>query len=176
MEGGLCTISAFCSNCKRIAHRFLCEASAAQRRTIHPERWHYLSFLRTNNVREILKSARVRALEPHKIETLIAVIEGDLGYQLHQAVQRVKFGLSERESAEFAFRDRTVGASTVELCIPITRSEFESWISEDLAAIEHSVDPLLKSRGRAARGGSGFPHRWHFLCTSRAPDLHSALR
>ena len=58
------------------------------------ERWHYLSFLRTNNVREILKSARIRALEPEKIEALITLIEEDLGYQLHQAVQRVKFELS----------------------------------------------------------------------------------
>jgi hypothetical chaperone protein len=32
------------------------------------ERWHYLSFLRTNNVREILKSARMRALEPEKFK------------------------------------------------------------------------------------------------------------
>ena len=47
------------------------------------ERWHYLSFLRTNNVREILKSARVRALEPEKIQALITLIEEDLGYQLH---------------------------------------------------------------------------------------------
>ena len=39
------------------------------------ERWHYLSFLRTNNVREILKSARIRALEPEKIEALIALID-----------------------------------------------------------------------------------------------------
>lgn len=111
----------------------------------HLERWHYLSFLRTNNVREILKSARVRALEPEKIEALIAVVEGDLGYQLHQAVQKVKFELSQSESAEFAFRDGVSGASTVDLRIPITRTEFESWISEDLAAIEHSVDALLKS-------------------------------
>ena len=113
----------------------------------HLERWHYLSFLRTNNVREILKSARVRALEPEKIEALIAVIEGDLGYQLHQAVQKVKFELSQIESAEFTFRDGLSGASTVELRIPITRAQFESWISEDLAAIEHSVDALLKSAG-----------------------------
>ncbi|MDT7813955.1 MAG: putative chaperone protein, partial [Acidobacteriaceae bacterium] len=34
------------------------------------ERWHYLSFLRTSNVMEILKSARLRALEPEKIEAL----------------------------------------------------------------------------------------------------------
>src|SRR6202166_3913720 len=32
------------------------------------ERWHYLSFLRTNNVRAILKSALIRAIEPEKIE------------------------------------------------------------------------------------------------------------
>jgi hypothetical chaperone protein len=128
------------------------------------EHWHYLSFLRTNNVREILKSARIRALEPEKIEALIAVIDGDLGYQLHQAVQKVKFELSQRECAEFAFRDGTPGASTIELCISITRAQFESWIAEDLAAIEHSVDSLLKSAGVEPRevdrvfltGGSSF--------------------
>lgn len=113
----------------------------------HLEHWHHLSFLRTNNVREILKSARLRALEPEKIEALIAVVEGDLGYQLHQAVQKVKYELSQRDSAEFAFRDGAPGASTVELRIPITRAQFESWIAEDLSAIEHSVDALLRSTG-----------------------------
>ena len=113
----------------------------------HLEHWHYLSFLRTNNVREILRSARVRALEPEKIEALIAVIEGDLGYQLHQAVQKVKFELSQNHSAEFAFRDGRPGASTIELSIPITRAQFENWIADDLVAIEHSVDALLKSTG-----------------------------
>ncbi|HKR26632.1 MAG TPA: Hsp70 family protein [Acidobacteriaceae bacterium] len=128
------------------------------------EHWHYLSFLRTNNVREILRSARVRALEPEKIEALIAVIEGDLGYQLHQAVQKVKFELSQRSHAEFAFRDGAPGASTIELRIPVTRVQFENWIAEDLAAIEHSVDALLKSTGVQPRevdrvfltGGSSF--------------------
>lgn len=117
----------------------------------HLERWHYLSFLRTNNVREILKSARSRALEPEKIEALIAVIEGDLGYQLHQAVQKVKYELSQKESAEFAFRDGAPGASTFELRIPVTRAQFENWIAEDLAAIEHSVDALFRSAGLEAR-------------------------
>ena len=113
----------------------------------HLERWHYLSFLRTNNVREILKSARIRALEPEKIEALIAVIDGDLGYQLHQAVQKVKFELSQSERAEFVFRDGPPGAAMVDLRIPVTRVQFESWIGEDLAAIEHSIDALLKSAG-----------------------------
>lgn len=113
----------------------------------HLEHWHYLSFLRTNNVREILKSARIRALEPEKIEALIAIIDGDLGYQLHQSVQKAKYELSQQEHAEFAFRDGSTGASTIELRIPVSRAEFEGWIVEDLAAIDHSVDTLLKSSG-----------------------------
>ncbi len=116
----------------------------------HLEHWHHLSFLRTNNVREILRSARLRALEPEKIEALIAVIEGDLGYQLHQAVQKVKYELSQNESAEFAFRDGAPGAATFEFRIPVTRAQFENWIADDLAAIEHSVDALLRSAGLEA--------------------------
>ncbi|HEX4309902.1 MAG TPA: Hsp70 family protein [Acidobacteriaceae bacterium] len=106
------------------------------------ERWHYLSFLRTNNVREILRSARLRALEPEKIEALIAVIEQDLGYQLHQAVQRLKFALSQHEAAEFRFQD-----GGLDLRVELTRREFEAWIAEDLRAIEEGVDALLRNSG-----------------------------
>src|SRR6266702_8694 len=104
------------------------------------ERWHYLSFLRTNNVREILKSARVRALEPEKIEALITLVEEDLGYQLHQAVQHVKFQLSRSQTAEFHFRD-----GSMDLRIPVTRREFERWIEDDLRTIETCIDGLLKT-------------------------------
>jgi len=128
------------------------------------ERWHYLSFLRTNNVREILKSARIRALEPEKIQALIALIEEDLGYQLHQAVQQVKFELSRGESAEFRFHDGSPGLASIDLRIPVTRREFESWIKDDLQAIEVAVDKLFKDSGVDPRavdrvfltGGSSF--------------------
>jgi hypothetical chaperone protein len=140
----------------------------------HLEHWHYLSFLRTNNVREILKSARARALEPEKIEALTAIIEGDLGYQLHQAVQKAKFELSQREHAEFVFRDGQAGA-TIELRIPISRTQFESWIVEDLATIEHSIDALLRSTGVKPRevdhvfltGGSSFVPAVRRIFTAR---------
>jgi hypothetical chaperone protein len=104
------------------------------------ERWHYLSFLRTNRVREILKGARIRGLEPERVQALITLIEEDLGYQLHQAVQRLKFELSRSHSAEFHFRD-----GSMDLRIPVTRREFESWIENDLYAIEDSIDELLNS-------------------------------
>jgi hypothetical chaperone protein len=104
------------------------------------ERWHYLSFLRTRNVTEILKSARARAMEPDKIEALITLVDEDLGFQLHQAVQHLKFELSSVETAEFRFID-----GTLELRKTVTRAEFEGWIADDLAAIEGSIDSLFQS-------------------------------
>lgn len=128
------------------------------------ERWHHLSFLRTNNVRGILKSARIRALEPEKIEALIAIIEEDLGYQLHQAVQQVKFELSRSHTAEFRFRDGSPNLPSIDLRIPVTRIELETWIENDLHAIESCIDSLLEASGIHPRavdrvfltGGSSF--------------------
>jgi hypothetical chaperone protein len=110
------------------------------------ERWHYLSFLRTANVVEILKSARLRALEPEKIEALVTLIDEDLGYHLHQAVQRVKFALSQSDTAEFHFRD-----GSMDLRIAVTREAFESWIADELETIRSCVERLLQSSGVAPR-------------------------
>jgi hypothetical chaperone protein len=110
------------------------------------ERWHYLSFLRTSNVVEILKSARLRALEPEKIEALITLIDEDLGYHLHQAVQQLKFELSRSQSAEFHFRD-----GSMDLNIAVTRDSFEAWIADDLRTIEQCVDSLLETSGVSRR-------------------------
>jgi hypothetical chaperone protein len=104
------------------------------------ERWHYLSFLKTRNVHQILKSARANALEPEKIEALITLIDEDLGYQLHQAVQRLKIDLSHSESAQFAFRDGSMNIQA-----NVSRTDFESWINEDLQSIERCVDGLLET-------------------------------
>jgi hypothetical chaperone protein len=110
------------------------------------ERWHYLSFLRTANVMEILKTARLRALEPEKIEALISLIDEDLGYHLHQAVQRVKFELSHAREAEFHFRD-----GSMDISMAVTREAFEGWIAEELHAIEHCIDSLLDTSGVTRR-------------------------
>ena len=54
----------------------------------------------------------------------------------------VKFELSRQAEAEFHFRD-----GSMDLRIPVTRAEFETWIEEDLRTIERCVDELLKSSG-----------------------------
>jgi hypothetical chaperone protein len=88
----------------------------------------------------MLRAARIRAFEPEKIAALSELIEADLGYQLHQAVQRTKIALSQQEHAAFDFHDH--GFS---LHASVTRADFESWIQPDLAAIEQAVAEVMTS-------------------------------
>lgn len=123
------------------------------------ERWHHLSFLRTMPVLNMLNSTKVVAFEPEKIEALIHLIEDDLGYHLHAAVQRVKCELSRSPQAEFCFED-----GRLEIRAAVSRQEFEEWVSEEVTAIEGCVDSLLETSGVGPRdvdavfltGGSSF--------------------
>ena len=104
------------------------------------ERWHHLSFLKTKEVSSTLHSVRAQADEPQKIEALIDLVRGDLGYPLHRAVQRTKCALSAQPEAAFHFSE-----GGVEIDVPVQRAEFERWIAPELAAIEMCVDELLVS-------------------------------
>ncbi len=110
------------------------------------ERWHHLSFLRTNAVMNMLNTSRVQALEPHKIEALIHLIKEDLGYHLHRAVQRVKYDLSLNPVATFKFYDGVIDIEAI-----VKRTEFEEWIAEELAQIEGCVDSLIEDSGVAMK-------------------------
>jgi hypothetical chaperone protein len=123
------------------------------------ERWHYLSFLRARDVMNTLRTIRTQTLEPGKIEALIELIEDDLGYQLHRAVQRVKCDLSAAPSAEFRF-----ATGSIDIRATVERSSFESWIEDELEKIAACVDALLSNAGAQAAdvdvvfltGGSSF--------------------
>ena len=107
------------------------------------ERWHYLSFLRTRAVEEILRAAHTRAVQqeadPEKIAALMTLIDEDLGYQLHAAVQRTKVALSTAERAQFHF-----GEPGLAMDGEVTRAQFEGWIAPELGAIEGAIDDLLE--------------------------------
>lgn len=106
------------------------------------ERWHYLSFLRAKDVMNTLRTIRIQALEPEKIEALIALIEEDLGYQLHRAVQKVKCALSAAPEAEFRFVSGGIDIRAV-----VERASFEEWIDEEVQKIATCVDSLLGGTG-----------------------------
>jgi hypothetical chaperone protein len=123
------------------------------------ERWHHLSFLNTAKNLEMLERVRQTASIPERLEALIHLVKGELGYQLHEAVRRTKFALSAEPEATFEFRCEPVAISR-----RVTRGEFERWIAPELQAIAACVDRLLASTGVAARqidhvfltGGSSF--------------------
>ena len=123
------------------------------------ERWHHLSFLRAKDVMDLLTRIKTDAVEPQKISALIHLIKEDLGYQLHQSVQAVKYELSNNVAATFHYSD-----GAVDLAARVKRSSFEHWISDELKQIESCLDSLLKASGVQPRdvdavfltGGSSF--------------------
>jgi hypothetical chaperone protein len=123
------------------------------------ERWHHLSFLKTGETLRMLRSVRATASAPDQISALLYLIENDLGYQLHSAVQATKASLSEADASGFDFADGDVHMAAI-----VHRSEFESWISAHLHSIGESVSRLLNTVGLRAidvdrvflTGGSSF--------------------
>jgi hypothetical chaperone protein len=123
------------------------------------ERWHHLSFLRAKDVMDLLTRIKTDAIEPQKIAALMHLIKDDLGYQLHQSVQAVKYELSNNVAATFRYSD-----GAVDLSAGVLRSSFETWISDELKQIESCLDSLLRTSGVRPRnvdavfltGGSSF--------------------
>jgi hypothetical chaperone protein len=109
------------------------------------ERWHHLSFLRSSETLNMLRTVRAQAEERAKFDALLYLVENDLGYQLHRAVQRAKMTLSHASKTVFRFTD-----GDLELEEEVARDQFEDWIGEELASIEHSVDSLLAKTSAAS--------------------------
>jgi hypothetical chaperone protein len=103
------------------------------------EKWHYLSFLKTQDTLRMLRSLEVLSEDPGKIAALIDLVENDAGYNLHQAVQRTKVELSSCQRSEFVYEDPLVVIRQV-----VTRADFEDWIEPELSAISDCVDTLLR--------------------------------
>ena len=123
------------------------------------ERWHHLSFLRSADTLDILQRVRRTATRPERLEAFLRLIHDDLGFQLHEAVQRTKFALSATTASEFSFE-----SGGVAIRARVTRADFEGWIADDLAAMPACVDRLVSATGLAPRdidrvfltGGSSF--------------------
>ncbi len=102
------------------------------------ERWHHLSFLRSSDVTNLLRGLHAESDSPEKLKALLHIIEENLGFQLHKSVQDLKCRLSSAAQAHFHFED---GALLIEE--EVSRAAFESWVREELAAIETCVDSLF---------------------------------
>jgi hypothetical chaperone protein len=108
------------------------------------ERWEDVSFLAVPSTFETLKQLRFQAVEPSKIDSLIRLVEDDLGYLLYEAVERTKLDLSSRATAQFEFRELPR-----RIVQDVHQDEFESWLASDLARLAGCVDRLLERCGVA---------------------------
>ena len=107
-------------------------------------RWNQLSIFKTTKEFAELKKLVRSSLDPDKLEAFVDLIEHDEGYPLYQAVSATKMALSSAEEAEFHFSPLgSAGRKSVR------RSDFESWIADDLARIEGALDDVLQKTGTA---------------------------
>jgi hypothetical chaperone protein len=102
------------------------------------ERWHYLSFLKSRDTIQMLRSIQVHSFEPEKIGALLHIVQNDLGFYLHRSVQQMKGELSAESIGTFAFEDHVLQMRT-----RVKRPAFDAWIQGDLEKIRGAVERLL---------------------------------
>lgn len=108
------------------------------------ERWHFVSFLKNRKTIEMLRALRGQADDPDAIESLLHLIESDLGFAMYQAVDGAKCALSGAESTVLEFYD-----PPIDMAERLTRDDFEDLVREDVRAIADCVDRLLTASGVA---------------------------
>jgi hypothetical chaperone protein len=108
----------------------------------HLRRWHYLSFLKEERTLHLLDRVIHGALDRPRVERLLRVVQDDLGLVLHRAVEGAKVRLSQREA------DRVV-LDEIELDLEVSRAGFDTWIADDLDAIDRVLDRILADAGVA---------------------------
>ena len=79
------------------------------------------------------------------LDRLLEIVQEDLGYHLHRAVQRTKVELSLHAEAEFIFTD-----ASVDIHRRLNRTAFEQWIAADLDRLRSSVTELLQDTRTSA--------------------------
>jgi hypothetical chaperone protein len=97
-------------------------------------RWNELSFLRTTKEYAELQDLSAHASAPEKLNRFFHIVDHSKGLDLYDAVSRVKRHLSSNAEATLNFET---------LALPITRENFEHWISDDLARIHAALSTTL---------------------------------
>jgi hypothetical chaperone protein len=100
--------------------------------------WSKLALMRNRRTLAELEKLRRSAIDPDSIGRLIALVENEQGFLLYDAVGNLKRSLSAVEATGFAFDGAGLAIEA-----SVTRSDFESWIADDIARIAATVDRAL---------------------------------
>lgn len=104
-------------------------------------RWHTLSFLKSRKTMNLLDEMAASADAPEAILALRRLIDDDLSYLLHRAVEGAKVELSKK-------KETVLQLPELELEVPITRTDFDRWIKDDVERIDGAVAAVLDRAGR----------------------------
>jgi hypothetical chaperone protein len=106
----------------------------------HLASWHRLSFLKSKKTERLLESILATANDREGVAAFKQIIDEDLGYRLHQAVERTKIALSRASKAQLTFDD-------VDIDVTVERADFEQWIAPDVARIDEALARVLVRAG-----------------------------
>lgn len=104
--------------------------------------WSRLALMRNRRTLDELGRLQHDALDPGAIGRMIALIEGEQGLPLYDAVGRLKRALSTDDHARFRFEG---GGMTIEA--DVRRDQFEGWIAEDLQRINAAMQNAVAAAG-----------------------------
>jgi hypothetical chaperone protein len=99
----------------------------------HLPKWHHHAFLReraTWNFIVVLRKELVDEKQKPYLENLITLVEENLGYRLHMAVEDLKFRMSTESTTNFEFK-----SYPIEIDFPVKRPAFEKIISPSVEEI-----------------------------------------
>ncbi len=108
--------------------------------------WHELSVMKHSRDFRELKELLPFSQEAELVGRFVRLVESDQGYTLYKAVSEAKEALSTDEAAPFTFRGPGFSIERT-----IRREEFESWIAEELEAIEAALDVALANSSVQAK-------------------------
>jgi hypothetical chaperone protein len=108
-------------------------------------RWDLIPFLKESQTRQDLKYILAGSNDPLKIERLIALIDGDLGYGLFREIAAAKHAVSEAQRAPIAFR-----RDGIRVAVDLARAELEAMIAADLQRLRAEALATLGRAGLAA--------------------------
>lgn len=103
----------------------------------HLASWHRLSFLKSKKTERLLETILATANDRDGVTAFKQIIDEDLGYRLHQAVERTKIALSREHEARLLFDD-------VGIDVTVKRKDFDSWIAQDVARIDEALARVLE--------------------------------
>jgi hypothetical chaperone protein len=101
-------------------------------------RWNELCLMNKPSTLAELRDFARTSPEAKQLQALIALIEGGESYALYQALSRAKAELSVQEHVTFNFECHGIAITH-----PISRSNFERWITKDVERMLDCADSLL---------------------------------